>query len=148
MSPDYLSALSYFNELMNHLPSTANRYSVKLQKNASPSVNLKRLCFSLDKRPETNILKNPQPCALKDLRLPHDSRPASFVEGAKEEIDKPHFQAPSLIGRDIDETAFYFEQVFVLGIFLLHRVTVIYISFESFMEHKKVYCVALNNQII
>lgn len=126
VTPDYESALVYFNETMNHLPVDFNRRAVPLQANAAPSVNLRRLCFGLSNNPDALVLLKPDPCSFQDLLLPHESHqgqgtedPPSFIQGAKQEIARTDAQVTAEVAarlvQEEDETEFFFELIFVSG---------------------------------
>ncbi|CDJ29308.1 uncharacterized protein EMH_0020240 [Eimeria mitis] len=67
----YERGLSYFNELMNQQPRRDGKsLYIPLQKNTAPEVNLRRICFSLNKHPSPSVLEAPDPCTLHDLLLP------------------------------------------------------------------------------
>ncbi|KAL8275243.1 hypothetical protein Esti_000827 [Eimeria stiedai] len=113
---NYERGLAYFNEVMTHLPVEKRRRTILLQKNTSPAINLKRLCFSLSAQPEADILDKATPCSLNDLHLPRDQRETpSFLQAEREAISKPEATAEASSPPDKNALEFYFDLISNMG---------------------------------
>ncbi|KAL8432270.1 hypothetical protein ACSSS7_004730 [Eimeria intestinalis] len=113
---NYEHGLNYINEIMNHLPVERKRQTIPLQKNTSPAINLKRLCFSLSVRRKADILDKAVPCSLNHLDLPQEQRETpSFLQADREAIAKPEATEETSSPRDKNKLEFYFELISNMG---------------------------------